>query len=33
MESGFSDPRYFNHCFTRHYGCSPQSYRKNAVRR
>ena len=28
LESGFSDPMYFDHCFTRHYGCSPQSYRK-----
>ncbi|MBQ6596190.1 MAG: AraC family transcriptional regulator, partial [Lentisphaeria bacterium] len=31
LESGFSDPMYFDHCFTWHYGCSPQSYRKNAV--
>ena len=30
-ESGFSDPRYFDHCFARRYGCSPQAYRKNAV--
>lgn len=32
LESGFSDPMYFDHCFTRHYGCSPQAFRKNAVR-
>jgi len=31
-ESGFSDPMYFDHCFARRYGCSPQAYRKNAVR-
>lgn len=28
LDSGFCDPMYFNHCFTRHYGCSPQVFRK-----
>ena len=26
--SGFCDAMYFNHCFVRHLGCSPQEYRK-----
>ena len=30
LESGFSDPMYFNHCFARHYGCSPLAYRKKS---
>ena len=28
LESGFSDPMYFDHCFARRYGCSPQVFRK-----
>lgn len=27
-ESGFCDPMYFNHCFSKRYGCSPLAYRK-----
>lgn len=29
LESGFSDVRYLNQMFTKHYGCSPKEYRKN----
>ena len=28
FESGFSDPMYFNHCFTQHFGCSPLDFRQ-----
>ena len=30
-ECGFSDPMYFNHCFTAHYGCTPLAYRKKSL--
>jgi len=29
MESGFSDPKYFNRSFNEQYGCLPKQYRKN----
>lgn len=29
MESGFSDPKYFNKSFKEQYGCLPKQYRKN----
>ena len=29
ISSGFSDVRYFNETFTKHYGCSPREYRKD----
>lgn len=28
LESGFSDSMYFDHCFVRYCGCSPQDFRK-----
>ncbi len=31
MESGFSDPKYFNKSFKEQYGCAPKQYRKNFV--
>lgn len=27
-ESGFCESSYFNHCFTKHYKCSPNEYRR-----
>ena len=29
MESGFSDPKYFNKSFKEQYGCTPKQYRKD----
>lgn len=29
LESGFSDPKYFNKSFLKQYGCLPKQYRKN----
>jgi AraC-like DNA-binding protein len=27
-ESGFSDPKYMNRMFMKHFGCTPKEYRK-----
>jgi len=29
LESGFSDVRYLNKAFLRHYGCTPKAYRQS----